>query len=322
MIKTALIIGVTGQDGSLLASLLLENNYKVIGTSRNELNLENNLKLLEIEKKIIFKKINPILYEDLFNLISEFNPEEIYNLSGQTSVGKSFFEPYDTFKSIYIPTLNILECIRNINKSIRFYNACSSECFGECFDNPANESSIFKPVSPYAVAKVSSHNLVQSYRLNYNIFASTGFLFNHESPLRPNTFVIKKIIKTAYNISKGSEEKLLLGNLSVIRDWGWAPDFVKAIWKMLQINSPEDFIISTGYTISLEEFIKKIFLHLNLDYSKHIIISNNLIRTNELQITRGNPNKAKNLLNWNAKTTVDEIIIKMLKFEEDGKFEL
>jgi len=221
-----------------------------------------------------------------------------------------------------MPTLNILECIKNYNKYIKFYNACSSECFGECIDNPANELTSFNPISPYAVAKVSSHNLVQSYRHNYNLFASTGFLFNHESPLRPNNFVIKKIIKGAVDISLGKYTNLTLGNINVIRDWGWAPDFVDAIWKVLQHSEPDDFIISTGRSISLELFIQKIFSQLKLNYLDHIIISKDLLRNHELKITRGNPEKAKIKLNWQAKTNIDEIINKMIIYESEGRIDL
>jgi GDPmannose 4,6-dehydratase len=321
--KIALIIGITGQDGSLLAKLLLEKNYIVYGTSRNIKNLSSdNLIILNIIDKVTLVSLDPTNYEQVKKIIQDANPNEIYNLSGQTSVGNSFLEPFNTYVSIFNTTLNFLENIRLHNKKIKFYNPGSSECFGDCSLKPATEYSPFNPVSPYASAKVASHNLVQTYRENYNLFAATGFLFNHESPLRPDNFVIKKIIKSALEISKGEKEKLFLGNVKVIRDWGWAPDFVDAIWRMLQINSPEDFIISTGNTISLEEFINKIFLSLNLDYTNHVVISDDLIRSNELKITRGNPEKAKTMLDWSSKYTVEEIIIQMINFEKNGKFEL
>ena len=227
----------------------------------------------------------------------------------------SFEQPVETLESISIGTLNILESIRFSNSDIKFYNAGSSECFGDIKDNAADENTLFQPRSPYAVAKSTAFWLVSNYRESYNINASTGILFNHESPLRPDRFVTKKIISTACKIVNDKSIKLKLGNLDITRDWGWAPEYVEAIWLMLQTEMPEDYVIATGESNSLKDFIKTTFEYLSLNYEDHVISDNNLFRPSDLKIGRANPLKAETKLGWKAKSKMKDVIEKMIEFE-------
>jgi GDPmannose 4,6-dehydratase len=219
-------------------------------------------------------------------------------------------------ESISTGTLNILEAIRFSEEKIRFYNAGSSECFGNV-TTPVNEMTPFRPRSPYAVAKSTAYWYVSNYREAYNMFACTGILFNHESPLRKERFVTKKIITTAFKISSGIDIKLNLGNINIQRDWGWAPEYVNAMWLMLQLENPDDFIIATGKTTSLEEFINITFKSLGLNWKDHVIFDNELIRPTDINLGLANPNKAKNILNWEAKIGVEEVIRLMLDAEKE-----
>lgn len=233
--KSALICGVSGQDGAYLSRLLLEKGYEVFGGSRDATtNTFENLRKLNLKDKISLVSINICDFRSTLQTIIKIKPDEIYNLSGQSSVGLSFEQPVETFESISIGTLNLLEAIRFSNLPVKLYNSGSSECFGESGGLPADENTPFKPRSPYAIAKATAHWQVANYREAYHIYACTGILFNHESPLRPYRFVTKKIVATACRIYKGSNEKLHLGNIDIERDWGWAPDYVEAMWLMLQ----------------------------------------------------------------------------------------
>lgn len=307
--KKALIIGISGQDGSYLAKLLLEKGYVVCGTSRDaQLSTFNNLKYLNILDCIQLKSMSTTDFRSIFQLIRKFEPDEIYNLAGQTSVGLSFEQPVETMESIVTSTLNILEAIRLIGREIKFYNAGSGECFGDSGGEESDENTLFKPLSPYAVAKSAAFWLVNSYRISYDLFAASGILFNHESILRPKRFVTKKIISTACRIANGSKEKLKLGNIDIERDWGWAPEYVEAMWLIMQQNIPEDFVIATGKSNTLRKFIEIVFEKLDLNYLDHVTHSNNLLRPSELKFSRGNPTKAKVKLNWSAKKSLDELI--------------
>jgi GDPmannose 4,6-dehydratase len=241
-------------------------------------------------------------------------PNEIYNLSGQSSVALSFEQPVETLESVIIGTLNILEAIRFLNINCKFYNAGSSECFGNS-DCPVDEHSNFIPKSPYGIAKATAFWEVANYRESYNIFATTGILFNHESPLRHERYVTKKIISTIHAISKGEIEKLELGNLNVSRDWGWAPEYVEAMWLMLQTDVPDDFIIATGTTISLEYFVKSTFDCFNLNWENYLELDEKLLRPNDIIIGKANPTKAKNILKWEAKIKADLLIEKLVSCE-------
>ena len=319
--KKALVCGVSGQDGAYIARLLLEKGYEVYGGSRDsQMSTFNNLNSLGIKNDINLLSVNLNDFRSTLQSIIKIKPDEIYNLSGQSSVGLSYEQPVETLESISIGTLNILESIRFSNADIKFYNAGSSECFGDTKDNAADENTLFQPRSPYAVAKSTAFWLVSSYRESYNINASTGILFNHESPLRPDRFVTKKIISTACKIVKDKSLKLKLGNLDITRDWGWAPEYVEAIWLMLQTEFPEDYVIATGESNSLKDFIKTTFEYLGLNYQDHVISDDNLFRPSDLKIGRANPTKAETKLGWKAKSKMKDVIEKMIEFELSNNF--
>ena len=312
-IKRALIFGVSGQDGTYLSKFLIDKGYEVFGTSRDVENSSfENLKKINIKIKTYSVAIND--YMSVLNVIKSVNPNEIYNLACQSSVSLSFSQPKETIESISIGTLNILEAIRFLDNSIKFYSAGSSECYGNT-KNPINETDSFSPRSPYGVAKASAFWQVSNYREAYNIFACTGILFNHESPLRKERFVTKKIIKTAYRISRGENIKLELGNIKIKRDWGWAPEYVEALWLMLQQKEPNDFIIATGKTISLKDFVMLTFKFLNLNWKDHVILNDAYLRPTDILAGYANPLKANKILGWQAKYKVEDVI-KMLIEEE------
>ena len=314
--KKALIFGISGQDGTYLSKFLLSKNYEVHGTTRN-LNKDTykNLKLLKIFNNIKIHTIEPTNLEVVKNIVKELKPDEIYNLSGQSSVSKSFLKPLDTFYSITKVSLNILESIKSENFNYKFYNASSSECFGDTGDFPSNENTNFNPCSPYGVAKSSAFWLTKNYRNAYNLFACSGILFNHESPLRPENFVTKKIIRTAVKIYFGEKTKLVLGDLSIKRDWGWAPDYVEAMWLILQNDNPEDFVISTGKLCSLEFFVENVFAYLKLNWKENITIDKKFFRPSELKSSFGDSNKAKSVLGWEAKNKISDVVKKMVEYE-------
>jgi len=314
--KKALICGVSGQDGAYLARLLLEKGYDVYGGSRDsQMSSFNNLNILGIKNHINLISVNLNDFRSTLQSIIKIKPDEIYNLAGQSSVGLSFEQPVEALESISIGTLNILESIRFSNSDIKFYNAGSSECFGDTKDNAADENTLLHPRSPYAVAKSTAFWLVSNYRESYNINASTGILFNHESPLRPVRFVTKKIISTACKILNDKSIKLKLGNLDISRDWGWAPEYVEAMWLMLQSQNPEDYVIATGESNSLKDFINTTFEYLNMNYEDHVISDDNLFRPSDLKIGRANPSKAEIKLGWKAKSKMKDVIEKMIEFE-------
>jgi GDPmannose 4,6-dehydratase len=313
--KSALICGVSGQDGSYLAHLLLGKGYKVWGTSRDAQGSQfSNLEKLGILNNVNLLSMVPEDFRSVFMAIKTAEPDEIYYLSGQSSVGLSFEQPAETIQSFVFGTLNMLEACRLFDKQIRLYNAGSSECFGDTFGQRANEMTPFNPRSPYAVAKSSAFLLVNNYRDAYGLYACTGLLFNHESPLRSSRFVTQKIIQTAKRISAGSNEKLLLGRTDIFRDWGWAPDYVDAMWRMLQISSPQDFVIATGESYSLQEFVSKTFEKLGMDWKEYVIQDKNLFRPTDIVMSSSDPSKAALELNWTASVKFPEIIDLMLKY--------
>jgi len=314
--KKALIIGISGQDGSYLAEMLLNKGYDVHGTSRDaDISAFTGLKYLKIYNKIILHSMSLIDFRSVMQTILQIQPDEIYNLAGQTSVGLSFQHPVETLESISIGTLNILEILRFHKLNTKFYNASSSECFGDTNNLPANEDTPFKPKSPYAVAKAAAYWQVANYREAYNLFACSGILFNHESPLRADRFVTKKIIRAAINIANKRENKLSLGNIKITRDWGWAPEYINAMYLMLQLNMPNDFVIATGVQTTLEEFIQIAFSYFKLDYKEYLEIDNNLYRPTDILHSCGNPQKAKDILGWKANYLVHDVIRMMIDNE-------
>lgn len=308
MAKKALIIGVSGQDGAYLAHLLLGKGYEVHGTSRDhEVGTFRNLQILGIKDQVSLTSMVTSDFRSVLTAMQKAEADEIYNLAGQTSVGMSFEYPVETFDSIMIGTMNLLECIRILKKPVRFYNAGSSEVFGNT-PIPATEETPFHPRSPYATAKAAAHYAVANYREAYGLFAATGILFNHESPLRPERFVIQKIVKAAIRIAKGSQERLKLGNLDIHRDWGWAPDYVEAMWRILQHEDPEDFVIATGVKHSLRQFLEKAFAELGLDAWDHVDTDPMLLRPSDIKESVGNAEKAGRLLEWKADIKIDNLI--------------
>ena len=316
--KTALICGISGQDGSYLAKLLLKMNYEVYGTSRDaQVSSFKNLGILGIRENVRLESMAINDFRSVLQVIHRVQPDEIYNLAGQTSVGLSFEQPVETLESITIGTLNLLESIRFAGRSIKFYNAASSEIFGDTNGVAADESTPFRPRSPYAVAKAAAFWEVANYREAYGIFACSGILFNHESPLRPERFVTQKIVATACRIASGVEEKLELGNINVQRDWGWAPDYVEAMHLMLQQDKADDYVIATGESNKLEYFISSTFKTLDLDWKDHVVFDNSLRRPTDISISRGNPLKAADKLKWKSKHNMKEVIRMMIQSIEN-----
>jgi GDPmannose 4,6-dehydratase len=318
----ALILGITGQDGALLASILSEKGYSVAGTTRSTtLNTKNNLTDLILNSGIAIYRASPLETDSIKYVLNSFKPTEIYNLSGQSSVSMSIEQPFETYQSIAISTHNILEILRTTDPSIRYFNACSTECFGNSH-KPANEDSTFNPCNPYAIAKTASFWTVKHYREHYGIFACSGLLGNHESPLRPDKFVTKKIVTTAVRIASGSNEILKLGNIDVIRDWGWAAEYVDAMWRMLQTRFADDFIIATGKSYSLREFADHVFSEVGLDFRKHIAIDSSLLRPIDIKIFKANPEKASRILGWKATMSMPEVAKALVNQEKKAIVEV
>lgn len=318
--KTALICGVSGQDGTYLSKLLLDKGYKVYGGSRDAQSSSfDNLRKLNLLDKINLVSISVNDFRSVLQVIMKIKPDEIYNLAGQSSVALSFEQPVETMESISLGTLNLLEAIRFSELKIKLYSAGSSECFGNTTD-AVDENTPFRPRSPYGVAKATAFWEVANYREAYNIFACTGILFNHESPLRKERFVTKKIISTACRIAAGSTEKLILGNINVFRDWGWAPEYVEAMWAMLQQDKAEDFVIASGETMSLKDFVTTTFEYLNLNMAEHVSFDEDLLRPTDIEKGFANPKKAKTILNWEAKIKATDLVKLMIDCEINGKY--
>ena len=315
----ALVCGVSGQDGAYLAQLLLSKGYEVWGTSRDaQATTFDNLTLLGIKDRVRLVSMASNDFRSVLTALKRSDPDEVYFLSGQSSVGLSFEQPVETLESITLGTLNLLEAVRFLEKPIRVYHASSSECFGDVGMMPANEDMPFRPRSPYGVAKASAHWLVANYREAYGLFACNGILFNHESPLRPPRFVTRKIIAAACRIAQGSTEKLELGRLDIVRDWGWAPEYVDAMWRMLQQEKADDFIIATGEANSLEDFVRCTFEYLGLDWHDHVVSNSALFRPTDLLWSQGCSDKAGKVLGWRASSRMREVI-RMMVVEENAR---
>lgn len=311
--KTALICGISGQDGGYLAKLLLEKGYEVYGASRDVHAASfNNLVFLGIKDQVKLESMALNDFRSVLQVLMKVKPDEVYNLAGQSSVGLSFQQPIETIESISVGSLNLLEAIRFVNSPIKLYNAGSSECFGETGSVPADESTPFRPRSPYAVAKAAAFWETANYREAYNLFACSGILFNHESPMRHERFVTKKIVAGACRIAAGQQDLLHLGTLSIQRDWGWAPEYVEAMWLMLQQNQPDDFVIATGHTYSLQKFTEQAFAAVGLDWNKYVVSDESMQRPTDINFSMGNPNKARKYLGWCAKVTMPDVVIKMI----------
>lgn len=310
--KTAIVTGVTGQDGAYLSRLLLQKGYRVIGCIRSQYGSNlSRLKYLDLLGKIELIECDLMDMSQVLNIISTHKPAEIYNLAAQSSVSLSFQQPIGTLEFNIHSVLNFLEAIRLLDQSIRFYQASTSEMFGKVNQLPITELSTVHPLSPYAISKVTGHYICINYRESYGLFTSCGILFNHESYLRGENFFVRKLIKGAFDILHGQKEYLDFGNLSIKRDFGWSEKYVEAMWLMLQLVKPDDFIISSGSSIALSDIVHYVFDKLNID-RKLIRINPALFRPIEIEDIYGSNEKAKAILNWdynlNFFTVLDLII--------------
>lgn len=302
--KTALITGVTGQDGSYLAEFLLEKGYKVVGVKRRTSLLATDRIdhiLSHPNFQLVYGSMNDV--GAFYRLFSSQNFDEVYNLAAQSHVRVSFDVPEETVDAVAMGPLRLLECIRTMQPNCRFYQASSSEMYGDNPEHPQNEDTRLMPASPYACAKVFAHGLTRNYREGYDLHASSGILFNHESPRRGETFVTRKITLAAARIKLGLQEKIALGNLDALRDWGYAKDYVEAMWLMLQQDRPDDYVIATGETHTVREFLDEVFQIAGLDVDKHLIIDDRLKRPHEVPWLEGDCSKARKKLGWTPRTT-------------------
>jgi GDPmannose 4,6-dehydratase len=312
--RTALICGASGQDGAYLAKLLLDRGYTVVGTSRDAgVASFANLTRLGIRDRLKLTSLIPTDFRSLIRVLLEVEPDEIYNLSGQTSVGLSYEQPAEALESIALGTHNMLEAIRLLKRPVRFYSACSSECFGEVTGAPADESTPFRPRSPYGVAKAAAFWQLATYREAYGLFACSGILFNHESPLRPERFVTRKVVAAACRIAAGSRERLRLGDLSVRRDWGWAPEYVEAMWRMLQQEQPGDYVICTGETNPLSAFVDEAFAAVGLSADGYVEQDRALFRPSDIRNSSGSSAKAREQLGWIPKYRMRDVVKAMVQ---------
>ena len=274
-----------------------------------------NLKRLGIYESVKLESMALTDFRSVLQVLMKVKPDEVYNLAGQSSVGLSFQQPVETLESISTGTLNLLEAIRFSKLPIRFYNAGSSECFGDTGRDSADENTPFRPKSPYTVAKAAAFWEVANYRDAYGLFACSGILFNHESSLRPARFVTRKIVSTAVRIVRGENIRLELGNLDIWRDWGYAPEYVEAMWLMLQQEHPDDYLVATGESYSLKEFIQRVFKQLSLDWQEHTDINDSLFRPSDLKYSKANPEKAEKMMGWSAETRFDDLVGILVKEE-------
>jgi GDPmannose 4,6-dehydratase len=312
--KKALIAGVTGQDGAYLARHLLRQGYQVVGTSRDSQACNTSrLERLGILQDVELRSLAPNDFRSVLKTLKVTAPDEIYNLAGQTSVGLSFEQPVECMESIAGGTLNFLESLRYLGLPSRFFSAGSSECFGDTGPRAANEASPFQPRSPYAVAKSAAFWQVANYREAYGVYCCTGVLANHESPLRPSRFVTQKIITTVREIKAGTQQHLRLGNIDIWRDWGWAPDYIQAMHLMLQQDIPADFIIATGTTNSLRDFVDMAFAAVGLNSRDHLLADSSLLRPSDLRYSAMDPTRIYAALGWKASRGLPEIIELMME---------
>ncbi|MFC5507981.1 GDP-mannose 4,6-dehydratase [Bosea massiliensis] len=314
--SAALIIGVSGQDGAYLADLLLARGLSVHGSSRDKESASfASLKAMGIFEGVRLHSVAPDDFRSVAAILKAVRPRYIFNLAAQSSVGLSFEQPVETIDSIMHATITIMEAVRFLGLDSRIYNASSSECFGNTNDKPADETTSFSPRSPYAVGKAAAFWAVANYREAYGLFTCSGILFNHESPMRPKRYVTQKIVHGVLDIRDRKTDILELGSLDMSRDWGWAPEYVDAMWRMVDRDVPEDFVIATGETHSLQDFVAAAFSAVGLDWREHVRISDAFRRPTDIIISRANPDKAKRLLGWTAETRMFDVVEKLLAAE-------
>jgi GDPmannose 4,6-dehydratase len=307
--KTALVTGIAGQDGSYLAELLLQKGYRVVGTSRRGDTRFPGRERVEVRVVALDDA------DAIARCLADVLPDEVYHLAGQSSVGRSFQDPAGTFRSIALATSNLLEATRTASCRPRVFVAGSGEVFGDTGVARANEKTPFAPASPYAVAKVSAVELARCYRSVYGVFASVGFLYNHESPRRPEAFVTRKIVRGACAIAAGRATTLELGDLGVVRDWGYAPEYVDAMWRALQVAAPDDFVIATGESHPLERFVDAVFRRLDQSADGHVVSNPALFRPSEVRALHADPSHAERALGWRATTRLDDLARLMVDAE-------
>ncbi len=310
--KKALITGITGQDGSYLADFLLEKGYKVYGIVRQS-STQKFDRIIHILEKVELKQADLLDQTSLMKAIEEVQPDEVYNLAAQSFVPTSWSQPVLTGEFTALGVTRMLEAIRTVNTKIKFYQASSSEMFGKVRQTPQNEETPYYPRSPYGVAKAYGHFITVNYRESYGIFACSGILFNHESPRRGKEFVSRKITDAVARIKSGKLDKLQLGNLEAKRDWGYALDYVEAMWLMLQNDKPDDFVIGTGKTHSVKDFVEKAFGLAGLDWKKYVEIAPNMIRPAEVDMLIADASKAKRVLGWQPKVDFDHLVKMMVE---------
>ena len=312
--KVALITGITGQDGSYLLSLLLSKGYKVIGIKRRTSTISTDRIDANYDNPA-FKMYYGSMTEAswMYRILTKYKPDEIYNLAAQSHVRVSFDCPVETTNVVATGTLKLLEAVRHCSPDSRFYQASSSEMFGDNPETPQNENTTLMPASPYACAKAYSHSLIRNYRKSYGLFCCAGILFNHESPRRGETFVTRKITIAAARIKLKMQDKLYLGNLDAKRDWGHARDYVKAMWLMLQQETPDDFVISTGKTYSVREFLELVFKEADLSIDDHVEIDSRLFRPHEVPLLLGDSSKAKEKLGWEPEYDINMLVKDMYR---------
>lgn len=308
---TALITGITGQDGSYLAEFLLDKGYDVHGMVRRS-STENFERIHHFRERVTLHQADLLDQLSVINLITQVKPREIYNLAAMSFVPTSWVQPVLTGEFTALGVTRVLEAIRLVDSKIRFYQASSSEMFGQVREEPQTEMTPFHPRSPYGVAKVYGHWITVNYRESYDLFACSGILFNHESPRRGREFVTRKITDAVARIKLGIQQTLSLGNLDARRDWGFAGDYVEAMWAMLQQNKADDYVIATGETHSVQEFVELAFQHVGLNWKKHVVQDPSLLRPAEVDLLRGNASKARNRLPWTPKVTFSELVSMMV----------
>ncbi|NHN83962.1 GDP-mannose 4,6-dehydratase [Acetobacter musti] len=313
---TALITGITGQDGAYLSQLLLSKGYRVVGLLRRSASADVvglRLHWLGIADKVELVDGNLTDLSSLIRIVQDVKPDEVYNLAAQSFVAASWQQPLLTGTVTGMGAANVLEAVRIVNPAIRFYQASSSEMFGKIQDKVQSEKTPFYPRSPYAVAKLYAHWMTVNYRESFGLHASSGILFNHESPLRGIEFVTRKVTDGVARIKLGLAKSLALGNLDATRDWGHARDYVEAMWLMLQQDKPDDYVIATGRTTSIREFCRIAFSHAGLDYADHVTTDPAFLRPAEVDVLLGDASKAKNMLGWTAKTSLEDMIAEMVE---------
>jgi GDPmannose 4,6-dehydratase len=306
-VPTALITGVTGQDGSYLAEFLLEQGYTVVGMVRRTSTI-NFDRIRHIQDRIEIVQGDLLDQMSVIGLLQEYRPQEVYNLAAQSFVPTSFTQPVLTGEFTALGVTRMLEAVRIVDPKIRFYQASSSEMFGKVMEVPQRESTPFYPRSPYGVAKVYGHWITVNYRESYNIYGCSGILFNHESPRRGLEFVTHKITHSAARIKLGLADELRLGNLEARRDWGYAGDYVRAMWLMLQQDAPDDYVVATGETHSVQEFVEEAFAYLDLDWRAHVTQDQKFYRPAEVDLLVGDPSKAGRQLGWEPSVTFRELV--------------